>query len=176
MGITINISWEWALGIVGVLLVIAWKGSARFTALETSVDWIKGVLKDLKINTENNASATPVFTARSPLNLTQTGENWLIESGLKKYIDSHPDQFLDVCSSKKGANPYEVQKYIFHVFDQVQFESAFDDTLKKFAFHQGTTLDILRRIGAIYLRNVCLENFGMSKEDIDKHDPQQRGA
>ena len=51
--ITINVGWEWALGIFGLLILIAWKGSARFTSLETSMDWVKRTLNELKIAIEN---------------------------------------------------------------------------------------------------------------------------
>jgi len=45
--LNINIGWEWALGIVGVLILMAWNGSARFTALETSMEWVKRTLSEL---------------------------------------------------------------------------------------------------------------------------------
>jgi hypothetical protein len=51
--ITITVGWQWALGIFGLLILIAWKGSARFTALETSMEWIKRTLNELKIAVDN---------------------------------------------------------------------------------------------------------------------------
>ena len=51
--ITINVGWEWALGIFGLLLLIAWRGSARFTSLETSMQWVKQTLSELKMAIEN---------------------------------------------------------------------------------------------------------------------------
>lgn len=175
-GLTINISWEWALGIFiaisGALITIAWKASGRFTALETSVEWIINILKDIKVNSDNNASGIPAFASHSPLNLTPIGESWLEESGLKNYINSNPDQFLGVCNAKKGENPYEVQKNALKILDEVQFELSFDDQLKKFVFEKGTTMGVMRRVGGIYLRNLCLGNLGWKQEDIDKHDPR----
>ena len=50
--ITINVGWEWALGIFGLLILIAWKGSARFTSLETSMAWLKDMLNELKMAIE----------------------------------------------------------------------------------------------------------------------------
>lgn len=46
--IVIHISWEWALGIIGMLILIAWQGSRRFAALETSMAWVKETLCDIK--------------------------------------------------------------------------------------------------------------------------------
>lgn len=53
--ITINVGWEWALGIFGLLILIAWKGSARFTSLETSMNWVKQTLTELKIAIQNES-------------------------------------------------------------------------------------------------------------------------
>ena len=56
--ITINVGWEWALGIFGLLILIAWKGSARFTSLETSMQWVKQTLSELKKAIENGKQAS----------------------------------------------------------------------------------------------------------------------
>ena len=34
-------------------------------------------------------------------------------------------------------------------------------------------MNIMRRIAAIYFRNLCLNEFGMKTEDIDIHDPEK---
>lgn len=173
--ITINIGWEWVLGgsvsIIGTLLWISWKGSARFAALETSMDWVKKTLDELKLNSDNQASGQPLFIARSPVNLTSKGEDWLLESGMKNYIDEKREYFIEHCSKAEIPNPYELQKFIFDYFDGYKFDANFEDGLKKFVFNQGTTMGVMKRVGAIYLRNICLDKFGMKKDDIDKHDP-----
>jgi hypothetical protein len=173
-GLTINISWEWALGIIGVLLAIAWKGSARFVALETAMEWVKETLKELKTTAENKNLPNPAFQNQSPVNLTPVGREWLEESGLKEYIEKNPQKFQDACMEKKDSNPYEVQKHIFELFDKVQIDSVVEERLKKFAFDKGVSMDILRRIGAIHLRNLCLETFQMDASDIDKLDPERK--
>jgi len=163
--IDITIDWEWALGIVGSLILIAWKGSARLSALETSMEWVKSTLNDLKVAVDN--APRQVFGVGSPIDLKPVGMKWLIDSGLKGYIDSNKDQLLDRCEVKKSTNPYEVQKYVFAMLDALEFAAEVDDRVKKFAYEQGTTLAILRRVGAIYLRNLCLERFVMKQEGID---------
>lgn len=167
--LTISIEWPYFLGIVGTLILMAWYSSARFTALETSMEWVKEILKDLKTGADN--AANPAFAAGSPVNLNSTGEIWIYESGLKDYINSNKDSFLKQCVEKKETNPYEVQKHTFKIFDEIIFDAAFEDKLKKFAFEKGTTMSVVRRIGGIYLRNICLDSFGMNKDEIDRHDP-----
>lgn len=169
---TIIIDGPYFIGIFAGFVTIAWYTSARFTALETSMQWVKDILNDLKIGSDN--AARPAFGSHSPVSLNELGEAWLTESGLKDYIDSHKADLMKICEEKRDTNPYEVQKHIFKSFDNLVLETNFDDNLKKFAFDKETTMGILRRIGAIYFRNVCLVEFGMSKEDIDKHDPDKK--
>lgn len=40
-GITVHIGWEYFLGLLGALVAVAWYSNGRFTALETSMDWVK---------------------------------------------------------------------------------------------------------------------------------------
>lgn len=170
--ISINIEWSYFLGIMGSLIFIAWYTSARFTVLETSMQWVKDILNDIKTASDNTGPNKSAFGSLSPINLTPIGEDWLIKSGLKEYLGTHKDKLMKTCEDKRGTNPYEVQKYIFRIFDTLEFEPDFEDKLKKFAFEKGTTMNIMRRVGAIHFRNVCLDQFGMNKEDIDRHDPE----
>ncbi len=116
--VAINISWEYFLGIMGALLGIAWYSNGRFTKLETSMGWVKEMLKELKTASDNETAKA--FESSSPVNLNQKGEKWLTEA---------------------------------------------------FAFAQGTTMNIMRRVAAIHFRNLCLTAFGMKTEDIDQHEP-----
>lgn len=175
--LTINITWEWALGILitvgGALIGIAWKGSARFTAIETSMDWIKKTLDELKLTSDNQASGNPAFASHSPVSLTEIGQKWLSDSGLQQYIDTKRHELLSKCRDKQNTNPYEVQKYIFSFFDNLDLDPQFENRLKEFAFDKGTTTGVMRRVGAIYLRDMCLQEFGMERSEIDRHDPDK---
>ena len=155
--INITIGWEWALGIFGLLILIAWKGSARLAALETSMDWVKDTLNDLKVAADN--APRQVFGVGSPIDLRPVGLDWLNESGLKAYIDANSDKLLNLCEEKRSTNPYEVQKHIFAMFDTLQIAAGVEDRVREFAYEQGTTTAILRRVGAIYLRNLYFEKF-----------------
>jgi hypothetical protein len=42
--------------------------------------------------------------------------------------------------------------------------------LKNFSFTEGVELDLMRRIGGIYLRNICLSEMNLDKQDIDKYE------
>lgn len=174
-GLVISIGWEWAFGIlitlVGSLITIAWITSSRFTKLETSMEWVRETLGDLKVNADN--ARNPVFASHSPINLNALGDTWMAESGLKAYIDARKDDYIGYCSEQESSNPYEVQKHAFQLMDTYHFDQEFDDRLKKFAYEKGTTMAVLRRMAGIHVRNLCLESFGMNREDIDTHDPEK---
>ncbi|KRQ15344.1 hypothetical protein [Bradyrhizobium manausense] len=55
-GITIHIGWEYFIGLLSALIAMAWYSNGRFTALETSMEWVKNMLLDLK-KTIDDASA-----------------------------------------------------------------------------------------------------------------------
>jgi hypothetical protein len=99
-GLNVSISWEWTIGIfvtvASSLIAISWYASSRFTGIEKDIDWIKKDIdwikqgiRDLKVSSDNRNTENPAFQSQSPVNLTETGDRWLNESGLKSYIDSH---------------------------------------------------------------------------------------
>ncbi|MES2995025.1 MAG: hypothetical protein V4681_03275 [Patescibacteria group bacterium] len=167
----IQVGWEYFLGVMLALITVAWYSSGRFTKLETSMEWVRETLGELKVNADN--ARTPVFAAHSPVNLNALGETWLVESGLKEYIDARTTDFVGFCKEKRDTNPYEVQKHVFQLMDTYLFDQAFDDKLKKFAYEKGTSMAVIRRMAGIYIRNLCLEDFGMNRDDIDIHDPER---
>ena len=52
-GITIYIDWPYFLGIVGTLIAIAYYANGRFTKLETTVEWLKETLLEIKSTVED---------------------------------------------------------------------------------------------------------------------------
>lgn len=164
-GLTINISWEWALGIIGTLILIAWKTGNRFGTIDKSLEWLTDRVKDLKTDIDNVKN--PAFQNHSPVVLTDKGNEWLVGSGMKNYIDSNRDFLMESCSAKKETNAYEVQEHIFNLFDKMEFDKELDNQFKEYAFKQGISMELLRRIGAIYFRDICLNNFKMQLKDVD---------
>ena len=157
--VNISIDWPYFLGIMGGLIGIAWYTGSRFAALETSMDWVNDTLQELKVDFDNNS--TPAFVALSPVTLNSVGERWLTESGLKDYIQNTQGALIEKCEVKRGSTPYDVQKRSFRLFDSLASDYVFDQRLKQYAFEHGTTMALLRRVGAIHLRNLCLHELGV---------------
>jgi hypothetical protein len=151
--LTINIGWEFFLGIFGTLIALAYYANGRFTRVETNFDWLADAVRNLTIKTENLSARA--FDVGSPISLTATGEQLLRDSGLKSYIDRHRDEL----TSQLRANAfdlYTVQEGAFRLFDRISLDDSFARHLNKFAYRNGASTDLLRRVGAIYLRDIAV--------------------
>jgi len=54
MALTIYINWEYFLGIIGALIGLAYYTNGRFTKIETSLEWMKEALQELKTNSASH--------------------------------------------------------------------------------------------------------------------------
>jgi hypothetical protein len=57
-GITIYVDWAYFLGIVGTFIGIAYYANGRFTKIETTVEWLKEILLEIKERLEDG-TGTP---------------------------------------------------------------------------------------------------------------------
>lgn len=165
----IDIGWEYFLGIMVSLILIAWYSNGRFTKVETLIETIEKRL------TKFEGKSTDAFGNSSPLSLLDKGLKVLEESGLKEYIDKDSNNLFENCNVKhKFDTPYDVQESAFKFFDELKFDTAMESKLKNTAFDYGMSMDVIRRIGGIYFRDACLKRLKMKEEDIDKHVPAQQ--
>lgn len=155
--VIISISWEYLLGLFGTLIGIAYYANGRFTRLETSVEWLTDTFRGLKIASENGSAK--LFGVGSPVSLTRSGEQVLRLSGLKSYIDAHKERLAALCRQDPPSDRYEDQTSAFRVFADLQFERHFEHQLNEFAFANGMSPDLLRRVGAIYLRDLISQEI-----------------
>lgn len=153
--LVVNVSWEFFLGLLGSIIALAYYTNGRFTRLETSVDWITDALRDLTIKAENISAK--LFDTSSPVSLTETGRRSLEESGLKSYIDARRRDLLEELRSVAPFDPYGTEEAAFRLLRRVNFGDGPSRRLKKFAFENGLSIDLLRATGAIYLRDLALK-------------------
>jgi hypothetical protein len=152
----INISWEYFLGILGSLIAIAYYANGRFTGLETDVGWLKETISELVINAEN--ARTKLFQNGSPVSLTAAGYHTLQRSGLKSYIDAKKQPLLKALKLGTASDTYELQRRTFRLLSELPFEAVVAQHLNSFAFNNGIDPSLLRRIGAIYLRDLATKS------------------
>lgn len=154
--VVITISWEFFLGIIGSLIAIAYYTNGRFTGIETDVDWLKEMISELLINAENIHSR--LFKIGSPVSLTATGYHVLHRSGLKSYIDTKRSRLLSALRAGTSTDRYDLQRRAFRLLAHLSFEDVVAQHLNNFAFTNGISPALLRRIGAIYLRDIAVQS------------------
>jgi hypothetical protein len=150
--VIINVNWEYFLGLIGTLIALAYYANGRFTRLETSVEWLTETFRALKLASEN--SSAKLFGIGSPVSLTADGERALSLSGLKSYIDTHKERLTARFWRTSSLDQYEIQSAAFKTVAEWTFERPFERQLNEFAFANGMSPDLLRRVGAIYFRDV----------------------
>jgi hypothetical protein len=111
-------------------------------------------VRDLAIKTENISERA--FESSSPISLTATGEQLLRDSGLKSYIDQSRDELTAQLRARAPLDLYTVQESAFRLFDRMSLDDPFARHLNKFAYRHGTSNELLRRVGAIYLRDIAV--------------------
>lgn len=159
------------------LMAVAWKVGGRLSRVETLVesirheldDWKDSVdqtIEDLELDFDNFKSGS--FENGSPIQLTAKGERILTESGFKNYIDSHRDTLLNYCQTNfKMDTAYDIQEVIFEYFRKLELEPDFEKKLKEYVFNEGISMELARRIGAIYFRDICLKHFNKDAHELD---------
>jgi hypothetical protein len=55
-GVTIYVDWQYFLGILGALIGMAYYGNGRFTKIETTVEWLKEILLEIKKQLDNDGT------------------------------------------------------------------------------------------------------------------------
>lgn len=150
--IIINIDWQYFLGIIGSLIALAYYTQGRFTALETDVTWLKETIGELAIRADNMRSK--LFESSSPISLTPAGYAALKGSGLRSYIDANRHALLDRLDRAKS-DPYELQRQTFRLLAELPLGAAVAHHLNTFAFTNDISPNLLRRVGAIYLRDLA---------------------
>jgi hypothetical protein len=151
--LTINIGWEFFLGIIGTLIALAYYANGRLTRIEANFDWLSQAVRDITIKADNISARA--FDASSPISLTATGEQLLRDSGLKSYVDRRRDELTTLLQVEAPFDPYTIQERAFRLFDSIPLDETFGRNLNKFAFRTGNTTGLLRRVAAIYLRDVA---------------------
>lgn len=151
--LVINIDWPYFLGLTGSLIAIAYYAQGRFTVLETDVAWLKDAISELTIRAENVHAK--LFRSSSPISLTPAGYVALKSSGLRSYIDANRNMLLGRLKRARS-DPYEFQRQTFRLLAELPLEDPVAHHMSKFAFANDISMDLLRRIGAIYLRDTAV--------------------
>lgn len=154
-GLTINVSWEYFLGALGGLIAIAYYTNGRFTALETDIGWLEEMISELAIQAENVTAK--LFENGSHPSLTANGYHALQRSGLRSYVDANRPTLLATLDAAKSREPHDIEQRAFGLLAELPLDGVVGLHLNRFAFSSGMSTTILRRLAAIYLRDLAVQ-------------------
>ena len=110
-------------------------------------------------------------TVKSPIRLTQEGEQVLSESSGKGIVDDKENKkiLLDkILSDPRPTNAYDAHEKTRDVIKNMANDPMFSP-LKAYAFDKGKNLKNLLDIVGIYFRDCVLEKLDFKEEELDKH-------
>jgi len=163
------------LGNLMAILAIVWKGGERMGTIETNIGWLKKSMEKIEdtvkdiANTQSVAKDNKNFNLMgnaSPIRLKPEGENVLENSGMKDFVDSNEVMLHENCGHYCEISAYEIQEKVFDLFDNYEFEKEVDKKFKDFAYKEGMNIETIRRIGAIYFRDKCLQVCDLVPADV----------
>lgn len=149
-----------------MIIAVAWKLSGRIGKIEGNIEGLGTRLGNL----ETGQSGT--IASSSPSTLTEKGEKLLSSGGMKEYIDANLERLLGDCRSFNSLDTaYDVQRAALKLFATLELEEGLEKSMKTAAFEEGVSMDVMRQIGGIYLRDRCLDQLNMNAEDLDRSSP-----
>lgn len=106
----------------------------------------------------------------SPIKLTPLGMEALNDSGILGLISPKKEILISKIKSQNPATAYDVQEITKNIFNAEGLNLSQEDEnkLKDYAFKKGMTLKDVFYAGAIYFRDIALEELRFKVEDLDK--------
>lgn len=109
------------------------------------------------------------LTRHSPLRLSDIGKEILEKSGIKEITDQFKNQLLKTIQKENPKTAYDVQEATREVFQDFDFGEDNVKKLKDYAFQSGNWgLSDILEVGAIYFRDIALEEFGFDVKDLNE--------
>lgn len=113
----------------------------------------------------------PLTKRKSPVSLTERGEQFLKNSGGEKFIDDNFEELLAAVDAMDPQTAYDVQEDARSVVEQLSEDERIN-SIKEFLFKDGSSLPEAFEVMSIYLRNKILTHKNWNVADID----HQEGA
>jgi hypothetical protein len=113
-------------------------------------------------------SREPLTRKKSPVSLTERGNNVLNDSGGKKFIDDNYAELKGNVETKKPATSYDIQEMSRQVVEELKEDTRINP-IKEYLFKEGMEISEILDVLGIYLRDLILKEKNISTEDIDKY-------
>lgn len=151
----------------------------KIKRLEEDVKELKGDMKtnntlltECSTKLEERTANQPnrYLKRKSPLALTEEGENLLKKMQGDKFILENQESLMEKIKQKVPKSAYDVQEYSKEIIKDLNDKDEFIP-FKDFAFKEGLDIDLINSILGVYFRDIALPLLGYKPSDVDKHDP-----
>ncbi len=123
-----------------------------------------------KLEERTGWSPAALTRRKSPLSLSEKGEELLQKSGADKFVSDHTKELVDAIKSKNPKTAYDVQTISKEVVEKLKDREDFIP-FKNFAFREGLELEPIFIVMSIFLRDVALPFLNFKYDGLDKTDP-----
>ncbi|MDR1146897.1 MAG: hypothetical protein LBK71_12300 [Verrucomicrobiales bacterium] len=108
----------------------------------------------------------PLLRKKSPVSLTDRGQEFLKNSGSAKFVDENFGELLEKINGLTPKTAYDVQENARKVIELMRDDDRLND-IKEFLFKDGSSLDDAVSVMGIYLRDKVLKQKDWNVADID---------
>lgn len=156
-------------GILGGAAVVAF----RLGKYSEKVDQIEKCDFQRRVSTLEGKieSSQPLKQRKSPVSLTERGEQVLYDSTGKFFVEENYPELKKNVEDKNPQNPYDIQEVSHKVAMGLKNDKRIS-SIKYYAFKEGLVLDDILDIMGIFLRDKILAERGIAVEVIDVHKPK----
>lgn len=127
---------------------------------------------ETKINERTTSYASTLTQRKSPISLTQKGQEILMNSGAKKFVLENLQELVGKIKEKNPHTAYDVQVASRQVVESLQNDTRFVP-FKNYVYKEGLDLDPIFIVMSLCLRDSALPLLGFKYEQIDQSDPKQ---
>jgi len=117
-----------------------------------------------------------MFKSKSPLNLTQTGIDFIKKYHIETLINDNWEGILEQLGDLSTTNPYDIQMNIFgKCFSDMDklIGAEPTDFLKRYAYSIGDSFSTIGMVIGLVIRNKYFEEKNINVDEVDIHDPSK---
>ncbi|MEG9861724.1 MAG: hypothetical protein V6Z81_04380 [Parvularculales bacterium] len=160
---------------IGLLALVFFKWPVVWSDLKKIIKEWDQVSKDvhtIKVFLQTKYPEVALFQSKSPLALTESGQNIASTIG----ADTIADAYMEQVAISREMNPYEIQVTCFDFAEKSLISKLDAKTKTKIeteAFERGLEVENILKIIAIVIRDKFLSQRGYVPTQIDEHDPHK---
>lgn len=158
-----RIDWRYFLGIMGGLILLAWRTNGRFTALETSMTWVREIVSTIWKKRASEGVGEP----GSPYQPTEQGDKMLYGTGMDKIINARWPQIEALIKAEKDAGrdtALDIERVALSYLEKAVYEEDFKPIREYVSENPVHGIDVFALIGSWYVRGKYREEEWLNKK------------